>query len=259
MPPPRIVTTSWDDGDPLDLKVAELLRERGLSGTFYLPLIGYDGRQTISPCQSRRMVEEGFEVGGHGMSHNVLTPLRSKEIAREVGNCKKRLEDILGEPVRMFSYPLGRSNSEVVQHLKEAGYLGARNNRMLAHKLDFTPFEMPTTLQAFPLRKNDYLVNAARDANVGRIWEYLVRVKQARSWVELGKSVFDLVLRQGGVWHLYGHSWQMEEMGLWDDLKVILDYVSSREGIRYATNAEVLNFLPQNSSAVSEAVQSPSG
>ena len=40
---PRTVTTSCDDGDPSDLKVAELLRTRGLLGTFYFPFIGQDG------------------------------------------------------------------------------------------------------------------------------------------------------------------------------------------------------------------------
>jgi hypothetical protein len=35
----------------------------------------------------------------------------------------------------------------------------------------------------------------------------------------MGKILFDRVLKEGGVWHLFGHSWQIEEMGLWDDLK----------------------------------------
>jgi hypothetical protein len=47
MPMPRIVTTSWDDGDPSDLKVAELLRARALSGTFYVPFIGPHGRRLL--------------------------------------------------------------------------------------------------------------------------------------------------------------------------------------------------------------------
>lgn len=30
-----IITTSWDDGHPLDLKIAELLDKYGINGTFY--------------------------------------------------------------------------------------------------------------------------------------------------------------------------------------------------------------------------------
>jgi peptidoglycan/xylan/chitin deacetylase (PgdA/CDA1 family) len=253
----RIVTTSWDDGDPLDLKVTELLRARAVGGTFYCPFIGYNGRPTLMPAQLRSLVAEGFEVGGHGMSHNVLTPLRYKEIGREVGICKKRLEDILGEQVRMFSYPLGRYSRSVVHHLKEAGYLGARTNRVLGHKLDFSPYEMPTTLQAYPLTKRDYCKNALRSVDLGKVLTYFAWVLRAGSWVELGKGLFDLVLRKGGVWHLYGHSREIEEMGLWDDLKEILDYVSRREGVLYVTNAEVLNFLPQEIATVSEPAQTP--
>jgi hypothetical protein len=255
---PRIVTTSWDDGDPYDLRVAEVLREGGLAGTFYFPFVGYDGRQTLSPDHLKSLAAEGFEVGGHGMSHNVLTPLRSKEIAREVGICKKRLEDILGEQVRMFSYPLGRYSRIVVHHVKEAGYLGARTNRMLGRNLDFSPYEMPTTLQACSLRKKDYLRNALRAADPGRVLTYFARVIRARSWVELGKQLFDLVLREGGVWHLYGHSREIEEMDLWDELKEMVDHVSRREGVLYLTNAAVLDFLPQKVPAVSETAEIPS-
>ena len=65
----------------------------------------------------------------------------------------------------------------------------------------------------------------------------------------MGKVLFDQVLKEGGVWHLFGHSWQVEEMGLWDELKEILDYVGGREGVRYVTNAEVLSFLPERAPA----------
>lgn len=242
---PKIVTTSWDDGDPCDLKVAELLRARGLAGTFYIPLIGYDGRRTLDTEHLRWLASGGFEIGGHGTSHNALPHLGPKEIAREVRICKSRLEDVLGGQVQMFSYPKGRHSAEVIGHLKEAGYMGARTNRILGHELDFTPFEMPTTLHVYHLRKSDCLRNAVRAAKFKAVFEYLARVSRADSWVELGKAFFDLVLRQGGVWHLYGHSWQIEEMGLWDDLKEILDYVCGRDGVLYATNAEVLTFLPE--------------
>ena len=76
----------------------------------------------------------------------------------------------------------------------------------------------------------------------------------AASWVELGKALFDLVLCEGGVWHLYGHSWEIEEKGLWDELKEMLDYVAEREGVQYVTNAEVLNFLPGRAGAPAPAV-----
>src|ERR1700674_2726071 len=99
MTAPRIVTTSWDDGDPCDLKVAELLRARGLPGAFYFAFRGHHGGRTLEPSQLRSLASEGFEVGGHSMSHSVLPQLSSKEIAREVGIANNGLEDTLGEGV----------------------------------------------------------------------------------------------------------------------------------------------------------------
>jgi hypothetical protein len=115
---------------------------------------------------------------------------------------------------------------------------------MLGHELDFSPYEMPTTLQVCRLKKKDYCKNALRSASFGRVLTYFGRVIRARNWVELGKGLLDLVLREGGVWHLYGHSWEIQQIRLWNDLKEILDYVCGRGGVLYVTNAEVLNFLP---------------
>ena len=75
-------------------------------------------------------------------------------------------------------------------------------------------------------------------------------MRRLNSWVELGKTLFDQTLRDGGIWHLYGHSWEIEELGLWDDLKRMLDYVRNRPGVIYANNSQALQFLQQESEPV---------
>jgi peptidoglycan/xylan/chitin deacetylase (PgdA/CDA1 family) len=255
--PPTIVTTSWDDGDPLDLTVADLLRERHLAGTFYFPFMGYEGRRTVEPGQLRSLASEGFEVGGHGMSHRVLTPLRSEEVGREVGVCKNRLEDILGEPVRMFCYPKGRLNANVKLQVKRAGYAGARTTRMLSQRLDFDPFRMPTSLLAYPCSRKMYVNSLLRGMSIRGLLDRVTDLIWPGNWVSMAKVLFDQVLGRGGVWHLYGHSWQIEQMGLWDDLKEILDYVAGRKGVVYATNAQVLSFLPERAAATTPRLNAP--
>jgi peptidoglycan/xylan/chitin deacetylase (PgdA/CDA1 family) len=240
---PGIVTTSWDDGDPLDLKLADLLRARGLPGTFYSPFRGHHGSQTLGASQLRSLASEGFEVGGHTMSHTVLPELSSAELAWEVGVCKRRLEDILGRRVRTFCYPKGRFNANVIRHVKEAGYDGARTTRMFRQGLGFSPFRAPTSLQASPNTTMQYTKNLLKGGNIRGLCDYVTQYIRLDSWVSIGKALFDKVLKEGGVWHLYGHSWQVEELGLWDDLKEILDYVKARESVHYLTNAEVLTVL----------------
>ena len=61
------------------------------------------------------------------------------------------------------------------------------------------------------------------------------------------------MLLEGGVWHLYGHSWEIQELGLWDQLGDLLDYVAHRPGVVYATNGDVSELMPRKTSGVAEA------
>ena len=50
------ITTSWDDGHPMDLRVAELLTRSGLPGTFYVP--PSNSRPTLSTAEIRGLSQE---------------------------------------------------------------------------------------------------------------------------------------------------------------------------------------------------------
>ncbi len=240
----KIVTTSWDDGDPADLKVASLLCARRLPGTFYVPMKGYRGRPTMKAADLRSLSAEGFEIGAHSVSHRTLPVLPEAEIENEVRASKETLESILRREVPMFCYPRGRYNQQVVDRIKSAGYRGARTTRMLSIESSFSRFEMPTSLQVYPHTKWTYVRNIVKARKPGRLWHYLSRFRDAKNWVELGKELFDRVLEDGGVWHLYGHSWEIEELGLWTGLAELLDYVRGRDGVQYASNSETLALLP---------------
>jgi len=75
-----IVTTSWDDGDFADLKLAELLHSKGIHGTFYIP-INYRDRP-LEHSEIRTLASAGFEIGAHGFSHRSLCglPPRTSEL-----------------------------------------------------------------------------------------------------------------------------------------------------------------------------------
>ncbi len=238
---PRIVTTSWDDGDPRDIEVAELLHSRGLAGTFYIPMSGYLERATLTHSDLRNLSSAAFEIGAHSMSHRTLTHLNDKQLAHEVRTCKHTLEQLIGKEVPMFCYPNGRYNANVVRELKCAGYKGARTTQMLSTGAKFFPFEMPTTVQAFPHPRTGYLRDLGRARNILGLWMFTTQLSQLESWIDLGKKLFRQVLEHGGVWHLYGHSWEIEELALWRELREMLDYVSHRPGVIYLTNGELLS------------------
>jgi len=240
---PSIVTTSWDDGDRADLRLAEILRSREVAGTFYVPTAAYGPRPVLSHADLRALSSEGFEIGAHGVTHKLLWGLSAKELAEEVNPCKPALEDIVGREVKMFCYPCGRYDSNVIRALKQAGYWGARTVRMLSTRLEFNPFEMPTTVQIMPNPTSSYIKNVVRARKMHSLQVCLTNMTRLGNWLELGKRLFDDVLENGGVWHLYGHSHEIEKLGLWKDLEEILDYVGKRKGVTYVPNRELIRLL----------------
>jgi hypothetical protein len=237
----RVVTTSWDDGDPQDLRLADLLRSRDLPGTFYVPIIGYRRRKTLTAADLRTLSSAGFEIGAHTVSHTSLPRLRPNELNHEVRTCKQMLEQTLGRGVLMFCYPNGRYDVEVIRQVKNAGYAGARTTRMLSVRAEFLPFEMATTVQAYPHPRAGYIRNLGRAGDVMGLFNYVAKLNRFESWVDLGKRLFRQVLEHGGIWHLYGHSWEIDELRLWSDLQEMLDYVSHRKGVSYVTNGQLLS------------------
>jgi peptidoglycan-N-acetylglucosamine deacetylase len=234
-----IVTTSWDDGDRADLRLAEMLRSRGIAGTFYVPINPYGGRSSLTHQDLRNLTAEGFEIGAHSVTHKLLWGLSEKELTAEVDPCKPVLEDIIGKEVRMFCYPCGRYDVNVIRALEKAGYAGARTVRMLSTRLEFSRFEMPTTVQIMPHAKSGYIKNVLRARKMESVQVFLGQMSRLGSWLELSKSLFDSALENGGMWHLYGHSHELDKLGLWKGLEEILNYVGQRKEVKYVTNGEL--------------------
>src|SRR5438477_11586226 len=77
----KIVTTSWDDGDVRDLRLADLLQAYGVGGTFYVPLQPVNGHVSLSHVNLRRLVELGLEIGALVIRHENLKLIPSDPVA----------------------------------------------------------------------------------------------------------------------------------------------------------------------------------
>jgi hypothetical protein len=60
-----------------------------------------------------------------------------------------------------------------------------------------------------------------------------------RNWDDLAIDMFELIRARGGVFHLWGHSWEIDEQGDWDRLERVLRHVSGRQDVRYVTNGDL--------------------
>jgi peptidoglycan/xylan/chitin deacetylase (PgdA/CDA1 family) len=130
---------TFDDGylDNATIAAPELKR-RGLPACFFVAtdFIGtrrvpwWDAEWRIASewmdwSNVRSLHADGFEIGGHTLTHADLGTVSGEAARREIGGCRERLERELNAPVRYFSYPYGRKHQITEDNralVREAGF-----------------------------------------------------------------------------------------------------------------------------------------
>ncbi|GAA0540328.1 polysaccharide deacetylase family protein [Paractinoplanes ferrugineus] len=234
--PPRqvVVTTSWDDGHRLDDRLAALLAKYAIPATFYLAPRNVEWRPAdlLSPAGVRDLADR-FEIGGHTMTHRRLPTLSDAAARADIQAGKEHLEDIIGEPLTSFCYPCGDYTQAHVRITGELGFTLARTVRRSTLQPG-SPLEMDTTVNAYAHRVDGPL--ALRMAR-GRPW---TAAKLFLSWDELAIKWFETCRTEGGVFHLWGHSWEVDARGDWQRLERVLEHVSGRPDVTYVANRDLL-------------------
>lgn len=95
----------------------------------------------------RALADSGMEVGGHTVTHPILTKLDDPLAKDEIGGCKRDLEAIVGKPVRLFAYPNGKVGADFdqrhVQMAQDAGYSAAFTTAIGAVSSNTDPYQIP--------------------------------------------------------------------------------------------------------------------
>ena len=246
---PFVVVTSWDDGHILDLKLAEKLEKYGVKGTFFVPsrsrgVVDGRGLDDDSVCY----LGEIGEVGSHSVSHPNLLKLDRGKAFEEIKRSKHELETILRKRVVGFCYPMSRYDEGIKNLVARAGYEYARVVDDFSFcMMSLGEFEVRTTVEA--RRKSviskDTASKVVRDFRVAR---YLPHFKK---WDSLAMKIFDFCWKNIGVFHLWGHSWDIEKSGDWDKLDRVLDYVGNRNATEYLTLQQYVRMTRTSSSRLS--------
>jgi peptidoglycan-N-acetylglucosamine deacetylase len=221
-----IVTTSWDDGHKCDLILKKLLDEYNIKGTFY-PTPNY-----LIPMTNDELliIDQHHEIGAHTLNHPILTEIQKKFAWEEIMGSKKNLEDILGHPINMFCYPFGKYDNEIKDLIKKAGFIAARTCQPGDFSKGKDPFEWHITLHAsngsprltFNLWKKNHLL-----------------IQSLFDWEIRAKMLFDKALQVGGIYHIWGHSWEFEQKNEWDKLERVFKYIANRKNVLYKTNSQI--------------------
>lgn len=116
----------------------------------------------MSRDQVARLSESGMIVGGHTVTHPILSQLSYDEAVREIDDGKKDLEEITGKNIEFFAYPNGKPGTDYREEhseiVKELGFKAAvstkwgvsTRNTSIYELRRFTPWDKTPT--AFLLR-----------------------------------------------------------------------------------------------------------
>ncbi|MBK8183639.1 MAG: polysaccharide deacetylase family protein [Candidatus Competibacteraceae bacterium] len=192
------VTQSWDDGIVDDVKLVELLLRYRATATFNLNPGLHQPQRTFSWRYGEKevwrlgrdelaAVYAGFEIANHSLTHPNLTDLSPVDLAREVGDSRRLLQDWFQQPARGFCYPFGTFNPAVKEAVRAAGHGYARtvveSDNLL---LSADPLELSVSC-----RFND-----------PAFWS---RYEQAKA--------------SDGVFLFWGHSYELVHEAMWADLE----------------------------------------
>lgn len=90
-----------------------------------------------------------IEIGAHTMTHPRLSSLSAREQHQEIAESKGVLEQKIGKPVRLFSYPFGADgdfSETTISLVKEAGFFAAVANTQRTLTAGDSLFAMPRLL-----------------------------------------------------------------------------------------------------------------
>jgi len=135
----RRAFVTFDDGfqNIVDNAVPELA-QRGLPATIFVVAgalgttpdwTDYSGgsdpemsESMLTQDQLRALPPELIEIGSHSVTHPMLPLLSEEEARTELAASRTALEEITGRKVKLFSFPYGSANANLVRWCREEGY-----------------------------------------------------------------------------------------------------------------------------------------
>lgn len=230
-----IVTTSWDDSHKLDLKLAKLLKKYGIKGTFY---IAPKNREFSGNCllsgKDILYLSRDFEIGAHTLTHPRLSTINITEAKMEIEESKHYLERLLNKSIVSFCYPGGDYTNKNIHQVRKAGFHLARTTKQFYLNFASDWYKLPASIHA-----TNHWLDVWSIALFVR-FNPLKFIRYYRHWDLLATAMFDRVMRCDGIFHLWGHSWEIERHNDWGRLEKVLMYISHRKGVSYMTNGELV-------------------
>lgn len=128
--PAKTVVLTFDDGPHKAYtdEVVAILKRYDVPGVFFevgrnLGKVEADGKVSLGPMAkiSRSLMEEGYAVGNHSLTHAQLSRTTGDALRQQVLDTDTLLKDVDSKRAPLFRFPYGARNAEGLQLLNEAG------------------------------------------------------------------------------------------------------------------------------------------
>ncbi len=228
-----IITTSWDDGHPLDFKIADLLQKYKLSGTFYIPK-----NNTENAVMSEAMIQDlsrHYEIGGHTMNHVSADQVSPQKWEEEVRMCYNWLTKLTGTEPACFCFPRGIYNDTASEAVFKAGFKLARTTELMNITKPNALKIVPTTIQIYDHSRFTYFKHLVKRRKFANLFSW-IKHNSEKELDKLTDSYVKQMIATRGYLHLWGHSWEIEKHGLWNKLETVFKRISGLEETNYVPN-----------------------
>jgi len=137
------IVLTFDDATSDHMIVGEELAALGLRAIFFVPplFVGYDGRLTMGDI--KLLVSLGHEIAGHGFSHSPMDRMTKAQIDGEIRQCVDYYRERIGIQVKTFAPPGGRTNTALVNILKQYGFEANRTMRWGIYESSLERWDIP--------------------------------------------------------------------------------------------------------------------
>ena len=214
----KALTFSYDDGQKYDKRLAELLREHGMKGTFHLNsgTLGLNrANDTFIAAEEVKVVYAGHEVACHGVQHRNPPTITKQQMILEIQEDRKALEKLTGGLVQGMSYAFGNYNREIIEIAKS---LGIKYSRTVKDTKNFFP-------------PSDFM-------------EWHPTCHHDNHLLELGDKFLDVPgFYELPLMYVWGHSFEFGRSGDWSVIEAFVEKMAGKEDIWYATNMEIYTYI----------------
>ena len=242
----KAVTFSYDDGVTHDIKLAEILSQYGMKGTFNVcsRLFGdNEGGYFLTKGEMEKYIlQKGHEIAVHGADHRAPGMQRPIDVIQEFLDCRRELEEAFEIIIRGMAYP----DSGITSFCSGASTLD--NIRQTLQNIDIAyartlggdndSFQLPTDW-------HQWMPTAHHDNPV--VFEYI------KKFLEIDVEHAYAAGRTPKLFYLWGHSFEFERNHNWEHLVQICEAIGNQPDVWYATNMEIYDYVSAYHSLVYSA------